>query len=115
MSRVLACLFLTMLLNPAAATRGTGDLGLFIERASSSVQIVETTGNTSIARIADLGDLSHASVVYSRDARYAYLFGRDGGLSKIDILLANVCKQNVTRFPEISIGFFEPPIDIVSL
>ncbi len=36
-------------------------------------------------RITDLGDLSHAAVVFSKDARYAYVFGRDGGLSKIDL------------------------------
>ncbi len=73
-----------------AAARGTGDLGLFIERASSSVQIVETSGNTSIASVNELGDLSHASAVYSRDARFAYIFGRDGGLTKIDILKAEI-------------------------
>ena len=35
-----------------------------------------------------LGDLSHAAVVFSRDARYAYVFGRDGGLTKVDLLRA---------------------------
>ena len=90
MSRILCCLLLAWLGGPTAAARGTGDLGLFIERASSSVQIIETSGNTSIGRIEGLGDLSHASVVYSRDARYAYLFGRDGGLSKLDILGAEL-------------------------
>ena len=79
----------------AAAARGTGDLGLFIERASSSVQIVETSGNTSIASVGELGDLSHASVVYSRDARYAYVFGRDGGLTKVDILRAEISKRKL--------------------
>jgi protein NirF len=39
-----------------------------------------------LSRIDGLGDLSHASVVFSRDQRYAYVFGRDGGLSKIDLL-----------------------------
>ncbi len=88
MKHLLACLLLLLLLPPGAqaAQRGTGDLGLFIERASGSVQIVETSGNTSIARIGELGDLSHASVVYSRDQRYGYVFGRDGGLTKIDML-----------------------------
>lgn len=33
-----------------------------------------------------MGNLSHASVVYSRDERYAYVFGREGGLSKVDML-----------------------------
>jgi protein NirF len=86
MSRVLACLLLGLLIGSPASARGTGDLGLVIERASSSVQVIETSGNTSIGRIEGLGDLSHASIVYSRDARYGYVFGRDGGLSKLDIL-----------------------------
>ena len=79
-------LLLGLLISSPASARGTGDLGLVIERASSSVQIIETSGNTSIGRIEGLGDLSHASIVYSRDARYGYVFGRDGGLSKLDIL-----------------------------
>jgi protein NirF len=66
--------------------RGTGDLGVVIERATGSLQVIETTHNTSLARITGLGDLSHASVVYSRDQRYAYVFGRDGGLTKVDML-----------------------------
>ena len=66
--------------------RGTGDLGVIIERASGSVQIVDTTRMTSIASVPGLGDLSHASLVYSRDGRYAYVFGRDGGLTKVDLL-----------------------------
>jgi protein NirF len=86
MSRVFSCLLLSLLISSAVSARGTGDLGLVIERASSSVQVIETSGNTSIGRIEGLGDLSHASIVYSRDARYGYVFGRDGGLSKVDIL-----------------------------
>lgn len=68
------------------ALRGTGDLGVVIERASGSVQIVDTTHITSLATVQGLGDLSHASLVYGRDGRYAYVFGRDGGLSKVDLL-----------------------------
>src|SRR5574340_16726 len=63
--------------------RGTGDLGVVVERASGSVQILDTTHRTSLARIEGLGDLSHASISYSRDARYAYVFGRDGKRSKV--------------------------------
>jgi protein NirF len=66
--------------------RGVGDMGLIIERASGRIQIVETTTKTILNQTAGLGDLSHASAVYSRDGRYAYIFGRDGGLSKIDLL-----------------------------
>lgn len=68
------------------ALRGSGDLGVVIERAAGSVQVVSNSSNTMLARVVGLGDLSHASLVYSRDARYVYVFGRDGGISKVDIL-----------------------------
>lgn len=73
---------------PAAvqSARGTGDLGIVIERERGSVQVLETTGNSLLARVEGLGDLSHASAVYSRDGRYAYVFGRDGGLTRVDLL-----------------------------
>jgi protein NirF len=70
----------------SAGLRGTGDLGVVIERANGSVQLVSTTERAAIGRVDGLGDLSHASVVYSRDGRYGYVFGRDGGLTKIDLL-----------------------------
>ena len=70
--------------------RGTGDLGVVVERASGTLQLIEASTRTSLARIEGLGDLSHASVVFSRDQRYAYVFGRDGGLTKVDLLLQKV-------------------------
>jgi len=70
----------------AGELRGTGDLGVVIERASGRVLLVETTGRSVLGEVEGLGDLSHASVVFSRDARYAYVFGRDGGLTKVDLL-----------------------------
>jgi len=73
--------------------RGTGDLGLIIERADGSALIVENSHQTILARVEGLGDLSHASVVYSRDQRYAYVFGRDGGLSKVDMLTHTLVKR----------------------
>lgn len=73
--------------------RGTGDLGLIVERASGSVLIVDTSARRSIAVVEGLGDLSHASAVFSRDQRYTYVFGRDGGLSKIDLLEARIDKR----------------------
>ena len=66
--------------------RATGGLGVVIERASGQVAIVDRLESRVLARVAGLGDLSHASVVFSPDQRYAYVFGRDGGLSKIDLL-----------------------------
>jgi protein NirF len=79
--------------NAECLMRGTGDLGIVIERASGSVQVVDTTARSSLFRIEGLGDLSHASAVFSRDARYAYIFGRDGGLSKIDLLCGSLVKR----------------------
>lgn len=73
--------------------RGTGDLGIVIERADGRVAIVDTTARRILARVEGLGDLSHASVVFSRDGRYAYVFGRDGGLTKVDLLLAKIDRR----------------------
>ena len=95
MKRLILILLLAPLITSLHAARGTGDLGLVIERASSSIQIIETSGNTSIDRIEGLGDLSHASAVYSRDARFAYIFGRDGGLTKVDILNATITQRKL--------------------
>jgi protein NirF len=67
-------------------TRGTGDLGIVVERAAGSVLVVATMARAALGRITGLGDLSHASAVFSRDERFAFVFGRDGGLSKIDLL-----------------------------
>lgn len=83
------CLLGAALLAGCAATpplRGSNDLGVVVERASGSLLVVEHSGNTVLSRLEGLGDLSHASVVFSRDGRYAYVFGRDGGLTKVDIL-----------------------------
>ena len=73
--------------------RGTGDLGVVVERANGSLQIIESDSHTLLARVEGLGDLSHASVVFSRDQRYAYVFGRDGGLSKVDLLTARIDRR----------------------
>lgn len=79
----------------AAELRGTGDMGLVIERADGSVQVIETSGNSALGRVEGLGDLSHASAVFSRDERYAFVFGRDGGLSKIDILTGKLTARTL--------------------
>jgi protein NirF len=91
-----AVLIVSGLLLSACATtplRGTGDLGVVIERTTGSVQVVEATARTTLARVEGFGDLSHASLVYSRDARYAYVFGRDGGLTKLDLLRGTIEKR----------------------
>ena len=90
---MLLAFFILPAISIADTLRGTGDLGVIIERTSGAVQIIETTHNTSLGRVKGLGDLSHASVVFSRDERYAYVFGRDGGLSKIDLLKKKIVKR----------------------
>ncbi|MEW5710567.1 MAG: cytochrome D1 domain-containing protein [Pseudomonadota bacterium] len=77
------------------ALRGTGDLGLVVERGSGRVLIVDTTARQAIGAVEGLGDLSHASVVYSRDGRYAFVFGRDGGLTKVDLLEQRIARRVV--------------------
>jgi protein NirF len=88
-------LFFAVLVLAGCATplRGTGDLGVVIERATGSIQVVETTHRIKLGQITGLGDLSHASVNYSRDERYAYVFGRDGGLTKVDMLEMRIVKR----------------------
>jgi len=91
---------LALVLGLAACTtspplRGTGDLGVVVERAEGSILIVDTTERQAIGRVAGLGDLSHASVVFSRDGRYAFVFGRDGGLSKVDLLTGEIAARVV--------------------
>jgi len=76
-----------------AELRATGDMGVIIERATGQVQIIDHTDKRIVSEIDGLGDLSHASIVYSRDQRYAYVFGRDGGLTKIDLLKDKIAKR----------------------
>jgi protein NirF len=75
---------------PALAPSGTGDLGVVVERARGTLALVNTSQRTLLAEIGGLGDLSHASVVFSRDGGTAYVFGRDGALSKVNLLTQRV-------------------------
>lgn len=63
----------------------TGTMGIVIERAIGRVAVIDRTAMTRVAGVEGLGDLSHASAVFSPDERFAYVFGRDGGLTKVDI------------------------------
>lgn len=91
----------TLLAGPALAAgstegsgvRATGDLGLVVERADGRVKIVDRGDHAVLQTVSGLGDLSHASVVYSPDERYAYVFGRDGGLTKLDMIAGRIDKR----------------------
>ena len=65
--------------------RGSGDMGLVIERESGSIGVLDTSARTRLGTIEGLGDLSHASVVFARDGASAYVFGRDGALTKVNL------------------------------
>ncbi|MDF1718863.1 MAG: cytochrome D1 domain-containing protein [Antarcticimicrobium sp.] len=100
MTRVFAAALALLLAAPAAPmaetaaqTVATGDLGLVIERATGSVLLVDQSDRAALARIGGLGDLSHASLVYSPDERFAYVFGRDGGLTKVDIVTRQIAAR----------------------
>ena len=90
------CIFLITLVFSSlsyAELRGTGDLGIIIERAAGRIMLIETSRRTMLNEINNMGDLSHASTVFSRDARYAFVFGRDGGLTKVDLLEGKINKR----------------------
>ena len=76
----------------APMLRGTGDLGVVIGRANGTLYLVDTSAQRLIGAVPGLGDLSHASVVFSRDGLFAYVFGRDGGLTQVNLL-----EQRITR------------------
>ncbi|MFZ1814377.1 MAG: cytochrome D1 domain-containing protein [Rhizobiaceae bacterium] len=81
--------------SPAEPCCATGDLGLVVERATGSLLVVDRSERRAVGRIEGLGDLSHASLTYSADERYAYVFGRDGGLSKVDMLKRMVVARTI--------------------
>lgn len=92
---LLAALLAAPLVAEADEIAATGGLGLVVERASGSVLVVDRSERAAVGRIEGLGDLSHASLTYGPDERYAYVFGRDGGLSKVDMVERRVVARTV--------------------
>jgi len=72
------------------AVAGTGDLGLVIGRATGTLTVVNTSSKSALGTIEGLGDLSHASVVYARDGARAFVFGRDGALTRVNLLTRRI-------------------------
>jgi len=92
-SKIILFFSLLLSINVHAELIGTGDLGIVIERAIGQVKLINTSKRIDTSSIEGLGDLSHASAVFSRDARYAFVFGRDGGLTKLDLLTSKISKR----------------------
>lgn len=100
MKRLLAATALALLPLSAMAIENTpccatGDLGLVVERATGSLLVVDRSDRAALGRVEGLGDLSHASLTYAPDERFAYVFGRDGGLSKVDLLTREVVARTI--------------------
>ena len=96
MKRPILALALILMTAPVCAadtTMATGDLGLVVERTTGSLLAVDRSEHAAIGRIEGLGDLSHASITYSPDERFAYVFGRDGGLTKVNMLSQAIVKR----------------------
>jgi protein NirF len=91
---ILAALFWAVAVSAAAPT-ATGALGLIVEREAGSLVLVDWHERATLGRIEGLGDLSHASLVFSPDQRFAYVFGRDGGLTKIDLVERRIADRIV--------------------
>ena len=75
---------------PTAEPVGSGDLGLVVERATGSLAVVNTSRPAVLGRIEGLGDLSHASIVYARDGARGFVFGRDGALTRVNLLTRRI-------------------------
>lgn len=83
-------------------TYGTASLMVVVERESGSVLVIDSINHELLGRVEGLGNLTHATMVFSRDARYAYVIGRDGTLSKVDLINLKIDAQ--AKAGEDSIG-----------
>lgn len=81
---------------------GTASLMVVAERESGRVMVIDSIKHELLGRVEGLGNLRHASMVFSRDGRYAYVIGRDGTLSKVDLIKLSLEKK--VKVGENSIG-----------
>jgi protein NirF len=71
---------------PKRKVWGTAALMVVVEREKGSVAVIDSINHELLGRVEGLGNLRHGSMVFSRDARYAYVIGREGNLSKVDLI-----------------------------
>ncbi|MBI5048428.1 MAG: protein nirF [Deltaproteobacteria bacterium] len=72
---------------------GTASLMVIVEREAGSVIIIDSSRHKFLGRVSNLGNLIHATVKFSKDARYAYVIGRDANVSKIDLVKLKLVKR----------------------
>ena len=77
---------LAMALTAAASAGGIGSRVFVVERASGSLAVYDYVDRKLLPkRIVDLGDLSHATMIFSPDLNFGYLATRNGQVSRIDL------------------------------
>ena len=77
----------------SAPTWGTGAIVVVVEREAGSVLVLDSSRHRLLGRVEGLGNLTHATVKFSRDGRYAYVLGREATVSKIDLYTLRVVRQ----------------------
>lgn len=87
---------------PERKVYGTAALMVVVEREAGKVAVFDTINHELLGRVEGLGNLRHASMVFSRDARYAYVIGRDGFVNKVDLI--NLTLEKRAKAGENSIG-----------
>ena len=76
-----------VLTHQGSELRGTGDLGVVLSVPDGRVLIVEHTNNTRLEQIEGaLATCRMRRWCFRAMPRFAYVFGRDGGLTKVDLL-----------------------------
>jgi len=81
---------------------GTGSLMLVVEREAGSVLVFDASRHELLGRVGGLGNLTHGTIKFSKDGRYAYVLGREALVSKIDLYTLQVVRQ--VKAGEWSIG-----------
>lgn len=89
----LCAIFNTATTSHAEDTYGTASLMVIVERESGSVIVIDSSRHKFLGRVSGLGNLTHATVKFSKDAQYAYVIGRDADVSKIDLLKLKLVKK----------------------
>lgn len=95
-----ACIGLALLAGVAAPPAGAGGIGsrvFVVERASGSLAVYDVQERRLLPRrIGDLGDLRHATMIFSPDLRYGFLATRGGKVSRIDLEKAELAGTALT-------------------
>ena len=79
--------------SPGLPRWGTGSLMVVVEREAGCVLVFDASRHELLGRVEGLGNLTHGTVKFSKDGRYAYVLGREALVSKIDLYTLQVVRQ----------------------